>query len=536
MSTQVSPETQRSEDGMSPWQAPRESLPSQVRADEPTLARWIGFAGLWLLTLGIVLQILAAKGRSTGLTEFLWPFLLIIGLGGILFHALRDAELQVRRTYGIIGYAWLVLGAALSILPIKGPVGALFLPYGFVSLSLALLFLMPYIRNESETKWHQTGMYALGAAGLAMALVGFVGGNVSENFLLPYSLLLILLGLFYLWAFVGLQGVESDRGFRAAQGIGALGALGLLIALARSVPELLYHWHWIKTHPPTYFVPTGLLIAGFGLIYLLLSIGFIADNRVVVIARRELASMFFSPIAYIVLVGSVCVGWVLFYNFIRYTLLAGDGPFIDARPVPEPILAPYVFNFWGVIAVILIVPVLTMRTFSEEKRVGTMEVLLTAPVNERVIVMGKFLATLLFYFLAVLPWGLYLISLRIEGGQPFEYRPIITFFIGLMATGAGLLSMGIFFSSLTRNQVASALLTAAGVIGWTMTFMLKQHAPGGGTVDNARNAFLKQVSFIDLWFTSMEGRVAPALLIFHVSLTVFWLFLTIKVLEARKWA
>src|SRR5581483_6485794 len=227
-----------------------------------------------------------------------------------------------------------------------------------------------------------------------------------------------------------------------------LGALGFLVALARSVPELLYHWHWIKTHPASYFVPTGLLLAGLGLLYLLVAIGFTSDNRVVVVTRRELASMFFSPIAYIVLVGSTCIGWVILYTFVTSVLLAARGPFVDARPVPEPILAYYVFNFWGVIAVILIVPVLTMRSFAEEKRVGTMEVLLTAPVSETMIVAGKFFACLIFYFLAVLPWGLYLISLRVEGGQPFEYRPIITFFIALMASGAGLLSMGLFFSSL----------------------------------------------------------------------------------------
>src|SRR5205823_4709622 len=76
MSTNLAPESQRAETP-SPWQPPRESLPSHVRADEPTLARWIGFAGLWLLTLGIVIRILEAKGRSSALTEFAWPLLAV---------------------------------------------------------------------------------------------------------------------------------------------------------------------------------------------------------------------------------------------------------------------------------------------------------------------------------------------------------------------------------------------------------------------------------------------------------------------------
>ena len=83
----------------------------------------------------------------------------------------------------------------------------------------------------------------------------------------------------------------------------------------------------------------------------------------------------------------------------------------------------------------------------------------------------KFQATLIFYFLAVLPWGLYLISLH-RRRPAVQYRPIITFFIALMATGAGLLSMGCSFPA-SHAIGSSALLTAAGVISWTMTFMLK---------------------------------------------------------------
>src|SRR5438128_3772203 len=161
MSTNLAPDTQGAE-APDVWQPPRESMPSQVRADEPMLARWIGFGGLGLLTLGVCIFILQAKGRSSALSEFLWPLLAVSGLGGILFHALRDVDLQVRRTYGSIGYAWLGLGFTLSALPIKGPAGALFLPYGFTAFVLALLFLMPYIRNEGEPGWHRAGLYALG--------------------------------------------------------------------------------------------------------------------------------------------------------------------------------------------------------------------------------------------------------------------------------------------------------------------------------------------------------------------------------------
>jgi ABC-type transport system involved in multi-copper enzyme maturation permease subunit len=189
-----------------------------------------------------------------------------------------------------------------------------------------------------------------------------------------------------------------------------------------------------------------------------------------------------------------------------------------------------------VLSVIITVPVLTMRLLSEEKRAGTLEVLLTAPVSETQIVLSKFLATLIFFLVAVLPWGLYLISFRIEGGQPFEYRPLLGFFIAVVCSGSGFLAMGLFFSSLTRNQIASALLSAVGMLAMTAVFFAEISVERSELVSRGFwAAVLKHCSYIDLWLTAMEGVIQPPLLIFHVSAAVFWLFLTVKVLEARKW-
>src|SRR5439155_23764028 len=112
---------------------------------------------------------------------------------------------------------------------------------------------------------------------------------VSEIFLLPYSLVLTLLGFCFLWAFAVLQGSDSDVGYRAALAIGVLGTLAFVVALGRSVvPPLAQSLHW-GTRPAPYFVPSGLLLAATGLVYMALSIGLTSDNRVVVMARRELA-------------------------------------------------------------------------------------------------------------------------------------------------------------------------------------------------------------------------------------------------------
>src|SRR5262249_46271264 len=148
-------------------------------------------------------------------------------------------------------------------------------------------------------------------------------------------------------------------------------------------------------------------------------------------------------------------------------------------------------------------------------------------------VVSKFLATFIFFMLALLPWGLYLVALWVEGGTPFEYRPLLSFFVALGCSGAGFIAMGLFFSSLTRNQIASALLTAVGMIALTLAFFMKRSE--GVTAESFWPKVLNHVSYIDLWWASMEGVIVPPMLLFHLSAAVFWLFLTAKVLEARKW-
>src|SRR5438874_12989983 len=98
-------------------------------------------------------------------------------------------------------------------------------------------------------------------------------------------------------------------------------------------------------------------------------------------------------------------------------------------PIFEPIVQYFILDWPPVICVIFIVPVLTMRLLSEEKRTGTLEVLLTAPVNESTVVLSKFLACLILYLVLWAPWGLFLVALRIIGGQPFDYQALMSFFI-----------------------------------------------------------------------------------------------------------
>jgi ABC-2 type transport system permease protein len=219
------------------------------------------------------------------------------------------------------------------------------------------------------------------------------------------------------------------------------------------------------------------------------------------------------------------VGWIQFTNFLDLlSIVSGRGG------LEEPFLRNYYINFFTVICLIFVVPVLTMRLLSEEKKSGTLEVLLTAPVNESSIVISKFLAVLVFYLLSFLPWFLFLFTLRVVSGEPFEYRPLLSFIITLIFTGASVLSAGLFFSSITRNQIVSAVVGFVFMAFYTYTsqFFLPR-------LSEPWSSIIGYVSYLDLWLNSLEGQFAPRYLLFHFSLTFFFLFLTTKVLEARKW-
>ena len=218
-----------------------------------------------------------------------------------------------------------------------------------------------------------------------------------------------------------------------------------------------------------------------------------------VLTRREIASNFYSPIGYLLLLGMVAMGWFMFWQFLIRIVNSSMG---FGGPMFEPIVGRFIFELFLVIVQIFIVPALTMRLLAEEQRTGTLEVLLTAPVSEATVVLSKFLGTWLFYLLTWVPWWLYLVALRYLGQEEFDYRPLLTFNIAMVSVGAGFISMGLFFSSLTRNQIIAAVLTFVGMIAHLATLFIKDLArlnPGDFGFE-----VLTYVSFLDLWMNTLD--------------------------------
>jgi ABC-type transport system involved in multi-copper enzyme maturation permease subunit len=497
----------------SDWQPIAERAPSVIRADRPLAARIVMSIGLCLVFIGGLAMIMAAAGRAYLIGPdwgFVW---FTLGVVGLLYHDFRDAEVQYRRIYSLVGFLLLGIGVLLRLYPWQGTTGGLFPVYGIPCLIVGLLFLIAVLRNETDVFWRAYVLRIVGVLGAVMIAVGLIGGNISQSYLEVEGALLLLVGLLFVAAFIGLQEPDSSAGYRAGLALGAAGLVGFIIALVRSI--------WGEN----FLVPSGYILLGACLIYLMVALGTCSEMQLVVLTRRELSALFYSPIAYFVLLAMLAVSWLRFGYFLDVLrLLSGRGG------LEEPFVINYFIDFWTVLTVIVIVPVLTMRLLSEEKRSGTLEVLLTAPLNESSVVVSKFLAVLIFYLISFLPWFIFLLTLRVVAGEPFEYRPVLNFIITLIFTGASFLSAGLFFSSLTRNQIVAAVLGFGFMAGYTFLsqFFLRQ-------TSEPWTSIVSYVSYLDLWLNSLEGQFAPRVLLFHLSLTFFFLFVTTKVLEARKW-
>jgi len=521
MSSKMMPDAPEQDSYQSPFG--QEMAPSELRADEPRLARMIGMISLGMVVVGIAVLLFNARGPR--LFGSIWGYIFVpVGVAGLLYHAARDGDLQVRRTYGMLGgFVPIAVALAVSLLPFGGGIGTLFLPVGAPALVLGLLFLLPFARHEDDPFWQRAVGGTLVGLGVVLAAVGFIGGNISIEFLLTYGLVLTLIGLFYLWAAIAtLGGSSTDRGYRLALLVGLVGGGGFFVAaLVRSLLPLF-------GASTRYFVPGGLLLMGVSLLYIGLAVSICLETRFIVLVRRELSAYFYSPVAYLVLFGMTTVGY-LSYALFSLSLLEDMA---QNQSIREPIVVNFIVDFFPVMSVIFVVPVLTMRLLSEEKRSGTLEVMLTAPVDEVTVALSKFFASLVFFLFLWVPWGLFLVALRIEGGRPFDYRPLLSFGVVLVCTSSAMLSIGLFFSSLTRSQIGAAVLTFMAMIGLLLLYFLQRVVGPGSTWQTV----FSQITFVDQWIQSLLGKLYLRSVIVQLSITVFFLFLTVKTLEARKWS
>ena len=424
--------------------------------------------------------------------------------------------------YAYLGLLAIALAILLQVLPGGGRVGGRFPVFGFPSLLLGLVLLVATVRLETERGFRLILLSVLGAVGAIEILAAIGIGLFTHIAFLPgEGGIHLVFGLLFVGAYIGLQD-RDDLAYYAGLGLGATGLVAIIGGVTRwLLPESIF------------LVPSGIILISAGVVYVAVAAGICLDWPLVVMTRRELSAYFYSPVAYLVLIGILAVGWFMFWQFVGDLAESSVNP--RRGPMMEPVIAQYIFSLIPVIVQMFVVPAITMRLLSEEQRTGTLEVLLTAPVSEWTVVLSKFLAGWIFFLLTWVPWWLFLVALAMPtlGNTEFDYLPLLSFNLVLLAVSAGFISMGLFFSSLTHNQIIAAVLTFVGMIAYLAAYLMKfqlELSPGSVWFE-----VLSYISYLDLWLNALRGIFTPRYLVFHLSVTVFFLYATTKVLEARKW-
>jgi len=233
------------------------------------------------------------------------------------------------------------------------------------------------------------------------------------------------------------------------------------------------------------------------------------------LVQRELGAYFLSPIAYIVA--------AIF--LLACGLAFGLGTFV---PGGEASLRS-LLGQWVILILVFVLPMLTMRQLSEEFRNGTIETLMTTPTTETEVVIGKFLGA--FAMFGVLLITLLIYPIILAGYGPVDLALLACNFIGLILLGGLYLSVGLFFSACTKHQIVAVLLSF-GLLAM-MTFAsqgLAQQVPAGWF-----RVFLQHMSVATHFYDFVRGMVDLNHVVFFVSTTALFLYLTVKRLEMRRW-
>jgi len=252
------------------------------------------------------------------------------------------------------------------------------------------------------------------------------------------------------------------------------------------------------------------------------------------IFNKEFKLFFYSPIAYVILALFTALTGVFFYLYLSSFV---EAAFMDMIRSQQYRMAPQKFNvnlmlirpyFWNIALISLFtLPLITMRLFSEEKRLGTVELLYTTPITPTQIIVGKFLAGLAYYAVLLVPTMLFHAILFMYGDP--EFMPVLSGYIGLLLMGASFISMGLFISTLTENQIISAIGGFAAalllwVIGWGSSF-------AGPTL----GPILNYISIITHFEDFAQGVIDTQHIAYYVLFSFTGIYLSLKSIESVKW-
>ncbi len=258
-------------------------------------------------------------------------------------------------------------------------------------------------------------------------------------------------------------------------------------------------------------------------------------RNIIAIFRRELYSYFVSPIAYIVIGVFLAIVGYFFYNVLGGIIQAAFQARMQAMQggMPPEIDVPglVVRNILGLISfiVLFMVPMLTMGSYAGERKGGTMELLMTSPLTELQIVLGKFFAGLTLFLVMIAPTLLFILYMSRFSDPGMSWRVLWSGYLGIVLLGAVLIAIGLFISSTTENQIIAAVVTfAVFIIMWVLDI-------GGRNASSTVGEVLQHLSVLRHFENFSQGIIDTTSVVFYLSLTMLGLFLTLRSLESMRW-
>jgi ABC-2 type transport system permease protein len=241
--------------------------------------------------------------------------------------------------------------------------------------------------------------------------------------------------------------------------------------------------------------------------------------KFLVVCRRELYSYFSSFIAYVLAAVFLVLSGYFFYSDLIFFILFGG--FV----LPSG-LWQFVFLDMRMVTT-LVIPLITMRLFAEEKKLGTMELMWTYPVRDGEIVAGKFLAAWVCFLVMLAPTAIN--PALFYYFHPFDVGPLVAAYLGLILLGTAFIACGMFISSLTENQVVSAMVTyGILILFWFLTWN-----------EEAANEYLLRLllglSLFDHFYNFTRGVIDTRDVVFFIMFITMFVLFTLHSLAARKW-
>jgi ABC-2 type transport system permease protein len=252
-------------------------------------------------------------------------------------------------------------------------------------------------------------------------------------------------------------------------------------------------------------------------------------RNVWIIFKKEINSYFASPIAYLLLTMFAVIFGFFFWNAVGYFSMMGLEAQMQGQSFPmnvnEQVIRPLLSN--ASVIGLFFIPMITMRLFAEEKRSGTIELLATSPVRDIEIVLGKWFAAVALYAIMLLFTGISFVFL-FRYGNP-DWKPLAIGYLGLLLQAGGLLAIGTFISTLTRNQI----IAGAATFGVCLLLWILEWVSGYETAAWAR--VMAYLSVITHFESFGKGVLDAKDALYYLSVIFFGLFLTSRSLESLRW-